>query len=146
MASVIYNIAKQKWMKADLDMDLASNIRARLCMTNTTADTDIDADTVGGITTLDESDDGSYGQQTLTTLAVNVDDTNDRADFSSDDVTFTLAGNGTRDYQGMLLVDNVDGGTGDIPVAFIEFTGQPIPKEVTSIVVSAPATGWIRIT
>jgi len=146
MASVVYNIAKGNWMKGTLDMDAASNIRARLCMSNTTADTEIDADTVGGITTLDESDDGSYAAQTLASLSVDIDDTNDQAEFkSSSPISFTLAGDGTRDYQGMLLVDNVDGGTGDIPIAFIEFNGQPIAKEVTKIDVTMPTDGWLKI-
>jgi len=146
MASVVYNIAKANWMKADMDMDAASNVRARLCMSNTTAHTDIDADTVGNITTLDESDDSSYAVQTLASPTVTVDDTGDTGTFTSTSpITFTLSGNGTRDYRGMLLVDFVDGTGNDIPIAFIEFSGQPFPKEATSIAVNIPGNGWVQI-
>lgn len=146
MASVVYNIAKTNWMKGTLDMDAASNIRARLCMVTTTADTEIDEDTWGGLTTDGESDDGSYAAQTLTSLSVVTDDPNDQAEFqSATPISFTLAGDAASDYQGMLLVDYVDGGDGDIPIAFIEFNGQPIAKEVTKIDVTMPSAGWIKI-
>lgn len=148
MGSVVYNIAKGNWMKATLDMDAASNVRARLLNDTTSAHTDIDADTVGNIGTLGEcTDDNGYSPQTLGSPTVTVNDASDFAYFTSTSpVTFSLDGDGANDIRGMLLVDHVDGGNNDIPIAFIEFLGQPIPKEVTSIDVTMPSNGWIQIT
>ena len=146
MASIVHNIAKVNWMKATLDMDAASNIRARLLMTTTTIDTEKTKTTIGGFTTKGESDDTSYSQQTLTSTSVVKDDTNHQAEFTSANVTFNLAGNAANDYVGHVLVDNVDGGNGDIPVCFNEFQGQPIPKEVTQLTVTVPTDGWVKIT
>jgi len=144
MASVVYNIAKSGWMNGTIDMD-TDDIRARLCSTGTTADTAIDEDTVATIT-MDESDDTSYAAQALAGESVVTDDTDDQAEFqSTSPIVFTLAGDGTTDYQGMLIVKYVDGGNGDIPLFFNEFTGQPIAKEVTSLSVTMPSAGWCKI-
>jgi hypothetical protein len=85
-----------------------SDMRMALVMTNTTADTEVDAENPADITTLDEFDGSGYARQALTGEAVNVDLGNDRAEIDANDPTFATIGNGTRQIQGWLIIQNVD--------------------------------------
>lgn len=145
MASVVFNIAKGGLCSGSIDWD-TNTIKAILCMTNTTADTEIDVDTVGGLTTLDESDATGYARVTLTNAAVNVDDANDRAELDGDDVVFSgLSGDATRDYQGVLLYKHVTNDADSIPIAFIDFSDD-ITSAATSVTVPWDAQGIIQLT
>lgn len=145
MASVAYNIAKQKLMNGGIDMD-TDDIEIALCMTNTTADTDVDADTVSAIGTLDECDSTGYTRKDLASEAVNLDDPNDRAEFDATDVSFTgLSGNATRAIQGALLYKKVTNDSDNIPIAFIDFASD-IPATATQIDIPWNAEGIIQLT
>lgn len=143
MASVLFQNAVKLMLEGDLDLEVAT-LKGRLLMTNTTADTNPDADSCADLT-LDECDATGYAQQTLTTPAVTADDTDNEAVFASDNAVFSgLGGDATRDYQGMLVVKNVDGGNGDIPIFFIDFTAD-VTKFATQVTVPCPAEGWLNI-
>jgi hypothetical protein len=146
MASVVYNEFKRANAAGEIDLN-ADDIRCRLLMTNTTCDTqNAGITTVGGFTTLDECDATGYSAQALANEAVNKDDANSRAEFDSDNVSFAgLSGDATRDYQGVLLVKYVDGGSNDIPIAFIEFANQPLAKEATQVDVPWNAEGILQL-
>jgi hypothetical protein len=93
-------------------------------MTNTTCDTENDGiATFANFTTIDKHDGANADNaKALANEAVNLDDTNDRAEFDADDTTWTALGNGTRAIQGALIYKYVDGtDTNDIPIAFIDF-------------------------
>ena len=64
-----YTGAKERLANGNLDWD-ASDIRVLLAMTNTTADTDQDALTLSGITTMDEYDGTGYSRHALAAEAV----------------------------------------------------------------------------
>ena len=125
-----YTPALERLAKADLDFDEAGHdIRALLCMTNTTADTERDAANLAAFTTLDEYDGAGYGRVTLANQLVVRDDPNDRAELHCDSpLSFgaTVAA-GTRQAAGVLLIRRVDGtAANDQPIAWIDDGGFPL--------------------
>lgn len=125
MASTVKNIAKGRTWSGDMDLN-ADDMRLILCMTNTTADTDVDADNTSGYT-LDEMDGANYARQNLANEAVNVDDANDRAEFDADDVQIASLGNGTRQMQGALIHEFITNDAGSFPFVFVEFAATINP-------------------
>lgn len=95
-------------------------------MTNTTADTDVDADNTGDYT-LDEMDGANYARQALGNEAVNVDDSNDRAEFDAEDVSIASLGNGTRQMQGALIHEHITNDAGSFPFVYVEFSSTINP-------------------
>lgn len=143
MASIVYQNAIGKMMTADIDMN-ADDIRVALCMTNTDADTNADVDTISGFASLDECNATGYSRQALSSEAVNIDDTNNRAEFDAADVTFSgLSGNASRAIQGALIYKHVTNDTDSIPIAFIDFASD-IPATATSITIPWDAEGIIQ--
>lgn len=143
MPSNVKNIAKGRMMSGDMDLN-ADDIRAILCMTSTTADTDVDADNTSGYT-LDEMDGSGYARQALANEAVNVDDANDRAEFDADDVTWNSLGNGTRQVQGVLLHEHITNDAGSFPLAWVEFAGTINPGG-SNLTVQWNAEGIVQLT
>jgi len=123
------------------------DIRARLVMTNTTCDTEIDAITnLSDYTTIDVCDATGYADVALDTETITENDTDNRADFDAvaDAVFSSLSGNATRDIQGVLLYQYVDGtDANDIPLSFIDFSVD-LPKEATQITIPASTTNLIQ--
>lgn len=145
MASNIYNAALASLVNGGIDLN-SHDIRAKLLMTNTTADTEKDSiATVSAITTLDVCDATGYADVALASEAVNTDNTNDRAEFDATDISFTgLSGDGTRDYQGVLIYKYVDGtDANDIPIAFIDFAAD-VPSSATQVDVPWNAEGILQ--
>lgn len=126
MASQVYNEAKRGIAAGEIDLN-ADDMRIRLLMTNTTADTENDAIVnIADFTTLDTFDGANYVDKALASEAVNKDDANDRAEFDADDLTWTALGAGTRSIAGALLYKYVDGtDANDLVVAWIEFSATP---------------------
>ncbi len=125
MASNVKNIAKGRTWSGDLDLN-SDDLRLILLMTNTTADTDVDADNTGDYT-LDEMDGANYARQALDNEAVNVDDANDRAEFDADDVSIASLGNGTRQMQGALIHEHITNDAGSFPFVYVEFSSTINP-------------------
>lgn len=149
--SFVYTGAKEFLGKATLDLDL-HDIRIMLIKlkASTTADTDQDALTISGITTLGELVATNYARAALTTEVVNRDDPNNRAEFDADDVTFTALGGATNDTIGaILLYRHVDGtAANDIPIAYIDNAGADFNQATNggNIVVSWNVEGILQIT
>lgn len=144
MASVLYQNGMMATFKNTIDWE-TDNLDARLLMTNTTADTEHDETTVAGFTTLDESDATGYSIEDVTNPAVTADDTDNEMVWDSDDWVWSgLSGDATRDYQGALLVKWVDGGTGDIPLLFVDFTSD-VTSAATQVTAPSPAEGFLNI-
>lgn len=145
MASVIYNEALRAIAAGEIDLN-ASDIRARLVMTNTTCDTENDGVTnLSDFTTIDASDATGYADIDMAGLAVNKDDTNDRAEFDANDLVYSgLSGDATRDYQGVLLYVYVDGtDANDKALAFIDFSAD-VSSSATQVTVPWDAEGIIQ--
>lgn len=146
MASVIPNSALNRLLSGGIDLD-TDDIRARLCMTNTTCDTEIDAiNDLADYTTIDPADATGYADVALASEAVNTDDTNDRAEFDATDISFTgLSGDASRAYQGVLIYKYVDGtNANDLPVCFIDFTSD-IPATATQVDVPWNSEGILQL-
>lgn len=147
MASVIYNKALQQIAAGEYDLN-GDDIRARLVMTNTTCDTENDGiEQLADFTTIDIADATGYADIDMASLAVNLDDGNNRAEFDAADLVFSgLSGDATRDYQGVLLYIYVDGtNTNDLALAFIDFTSD-IPSAATEVTVPWDAEGILQFT
>lgn len=145
MASRIYNEALRAIAAGEIDLN-ASDIRARLCMTNTTCDTENDGIVkLSDFTTIDPANATGYADIDMSGLAVNKDDANDRAEFDANDLVFSgLGGDAVRDYQGVLLYVYVDGtNANDKAIAFIDFTAD-VPKQATQVTVPWDAEGIIQ--
>lgn len=146
MASAIPNSALVRLLTGDIDLN-ADDIRARLCMTNTTCDTEVDAiNDLADYTTIDPADATGYADVALASEAVAADDANNRAEFDANDISFTgLGGDASRDYQGVLLYKYVDGtNANDLPLCFIDFTAD-IPSTATQVDVPWNAEGILQL-
>jgi len=147
MASAIPNSAKANLLNGTIDLN-SHDIRARLVMTNTTCDTEVDAiNNLDDYTTIDVADATGYADVALDTETVTANNTDNRGDFdTATDIVFSgLSGNATRDYQGVLLYKYVDGtDANDIPLCFIDFTSD-IPKEATQVTVPSSTTNLIQL-
>jgi hypothetical protein len=148
MCSIVLNSFAALNAAGALPWATASDIRARLVMSNTTCDTENDGIVnLDDYTTIDPADATGYADVALTSEAVVKSDTDNRAELNCADVVVSgLGGDATRDYVGALLYAYVDGTNGnDIGVAFIEFTA-PIPKEATKVTLPLAAIdGVLRL-
>lgn len=146
MASAIPNSALSRILSADMDLN-GDDIRARLCMTNTTCDTEVDAiNDLADYSTIDVCDATGYADVALASEAVAADDSNNRAEFDATDLSFTgLGGDASRDIQGVLLYQYVDGtDANDLPLCFIDFDSD-IPSTATQIDVPWDAQGILQL-
>ena len=146
MASNVFNSALNGILNSTIDLD-ADDIRVKLLMNTTTADTDKDAiDNVSDIGTLDLCDATGYADVALTGEAVAVDDVNDRSEFDAANASFTgLSGDASRAYDGCLVYKYVDGtDANDIPIAYVEFT-TPIPLTATQVDIPWDAQGILQL-
>src|SRR3990167_9268304 len=115
MASLVYQNAIGKMMSGDLDLN-THDIRVALLMTNTTADTEQDVDLMNGFTTLDECNSTGYARVALASEAVNIDDTNNRAEFDAANSSFAgLGGDAVRAIQGALIYRHITDDTDSVP-------------------------------
>lgn len=147
MANFIYTEAKRAIMAAEIDFDLPHDFRALLVMTNTTADTEEDVNTISGFTTLDELDDTGYARQSLAGDALNEDLVNNRAEYDANDISFTYNGDGTRNTQALIVYKNVTNDTDSVPIAFIDTGGFPINAGQTgTVTIQWNADGIIQAT
>jgi len=144
MGSVLYQNGVMKTFEGDLDWETA-NLDSLLLMNNTTADTEPDADTVNDFSTLDECDATGYAHEDITNPAVSADDADNEMVWTSDNHVWSgLGGDATRDYQGCLIVQYVDGGTGDIPLLFCDWSSD-VTSAATQVTAPAPAEGFLNI-
>lgn len=141
----VKNIAKSRLMSALMDLDEAGDdMRIIMCMTNTTADTDVDVDNTGSYT-LDEMDGANYARKTCDNQTVSTDDASDRAEFDFDDVVYTSLGNGTRQAQGILIHEFITDDAGSFPLAWIDFSSIINPGGSTLTIV-INAEGAVQLT
>jgi len=125
MASNVKNEAKRRLLAGDLDLN-GDDIRVRLAMTNTVYDTENDGITnISDFTTDDIQDGSGYVDKALATETVAKDDTNDRGNFSADNVTWTSLGAGTRAVAGLLLYEFITNDAASFPIAWVEFSATP---------------------
>ena len=145
MASLVYNNAMLDSVTGDLDLaEGQDDIRVALLMTNTTGDTDEESANVAAIGTLDEMDGANYARKTLASQAVAIDTSNDRVEFDFEDLTWSSLGNGTRDVQGMLVLQHNTNDSDSIPIVFVEFSSNQSPGG-SDFTVTMDAEGVLQI-
>ncbi len=138
------------WKTAALAAALSSaDLRMVLVMSNTTADTEEDAETIGDLTTLDEYDGANYTQGVGTAVAsetYNEDDANDRGFLDFADVAFVNLGAGTRSCVGYLLIDKNATFALSPLVMFQDQGGFPFNANGSTVTVQISPTGAIGLT
>jgi hypothetical protein len=103
----------------------SADLRIMLVMTNTTCDTEADAQNLSDFTTIDECDGVGYAQRDLASVAVAYDAANDRlgvdaadADMTGDTDSIAVS---TRDVSGYVVYRYVDGtDANDVPWGYID--------------------------
>ena len=132
MASLVYTEACEQFANGNIDWE-NDTIRIRLCMTNTTCDTEEDVATLSAFTTIDLHDGANYPSPdtTLTTTAAAADATNNRATMDATDVTYTSLGAGTRTVAGVLVYKFVTNDTDSIPICWHEEAFTPNGGNIT---------------
>lgn len=147
MPNFVYTIAKDRILKATLNFETA-DLRVALLMTNTTANSEEDALTIGGFTTPDDFDGTGYtaGGAALASLAVNRDDPNNRAEFDATDLVFSALGAGSRQIQAALLYLFVTNFSSSIPIAYIDTGGFPVTANGGDITLQWNAEGILQAT
>lgn len=128
------------------DFDAPDDIRVLLVMTNTTADTEQDAEFVANITTLDEMDGANYVRKALAGEVVNEDAPNNRAEFDTGDVTWSALGAGTRSMAGIVLYQHVTNDADSPLIAYIDTGGFPLAANGGDILASFSIEGVLQTT
>lgn len=89
MANIVYTKFLEQLLNGSLDFDSAGTVvRCLLERSTSTYTPDKDHDFVGDLTGLVEISVASYARVTVTTKAVNIDDTNNRVELDFDDIAF----------------------------------------------------------
>ncbi len=126
MANFVYVRAAREIMRGDLDLHTGGDdIRVRICMTNTTCDTEEDTAVLADFTTIDVQDGTNYADKALANEIVNEDTTNDRAEFDADVVLWTALGAGARAIAGILVYKFVATDADHVPIAWIDTPSPP---------------------
>ncbi len=147
MANFIYNEAKRALAEGELDFGSGgSDLRVLLVMTNTTANTEVNVNTISAFTTLDEMDGSGYARVALTGETVNEDAGNNRAEFDATDATFASLGAGTRQVKAAILYKHVGADSSNIPIAYIDTAGFPFSANGGNITLTWNSEGIVQIT
>jgi hypothetical protein len=123
MANVVYNISKSGVLNGTVDLD-TNDIRILLVKTGSTAEADIDADTISAIGTLNELTVSGYARQAFANETVTTDDTNDRGQFTADTVTFSALATGET-IIGAIVYKHVGADSSNVPICFLDLTDTP---------------------
>lgn len=147
MANFIYNEAKRAIAEGEIDFGSGgTDIRALLVMTNTTADTETNANTISGFTTLDEMNGANYARISLSSEVVNEDVANNRAEFDAADITWSALGAGTRQVQALIIYKHVGADSSNVPIAFIDTGGFPFTANGGNVTIQWNAEGIVQFT
>lgn len=149
MASFIYNKAKTKLLQGSLNLDAGGDdIRILQVMTNTTTDTEDDAEFISGgtgFTTLDEMDGANHARKSATELVVENLVGNLAYFDDTDNPVWAALGAGTRQVQAMVIYKFVTGDADSIPIAYIDTGGFPFTANGGDVTVTWNAAGVISL-
>lgn len=151
MANFTYTRALREFALGDVHLD-TDDIRLIPVMTNTTADTEEDKATISAFTTLDEFDGGARplafaSRDALADEAVNEDTANDRAEFDATNFVFsTLANDGSRDIQGIVVYQHKTSDADSVPLFWIDTGGFPFMANGGDLTMNWNAQGIAQFT
>jgi hypothetical protein len=143
MTKFVYTPALAAIAKGEIDL-ATDDIRAALVMTNTTADTDEDAEFVGDVGTLDEYNGAGYARQALTTQVVTANLGADQAEFTADTSTFPTLPAGSRSAQAAILLKHVTNNADSPIIAYNDEGGFPLAGNGQNFVVAWDVAGLIQ--
>lgn len=144
MANFVYNESKRAILAAEQDYDAPDDFRVMLNMTNTTVDTEDDANFISGFTTLDEYDGANYARQALAGDALNEDAPNNRAEYDATDSVFSSLGVGTRQAQNHLMYDHITTDADSVPIVFGDTGGYPFDGNGGDVTIQWNAEGILQ--
>jgi hypothetical protein len=146
MANFWYTEACRALANKELDLD-TDDLRVLLVMTNTTADTEREATTIAGFTTLDEFNGANYSSPgiAITGKAIAADGTNHRANVTASAVTWTALGAGSRAIQAALIYKFSSTLGASMPIAFIDTGGFPITASGADLTITWNAAGMLQV-
>lgn len=146
MANFIYDEAKYQQLRGGIALH-TDDVRALLVMANSTADTDRTAQTIGGITTLDECDSAGYtsGGVQLTGETVARDGTGHRGYFDANDASFSNLAAGTRQIKAVILYIWKGSLNASIPVAYYDTPGFPFHGNGSTMAIQWNAAGVLQV-
>lgn len=120
MPSFVYERGSELIVKNDLDPETAT-IKARLCMSNTTCDTEKDKLTLSGFTDIDAH--GTATDQTIANITVNTIAGN-KTVIDGDNINFASLAAGARGSVGLLIYQDLGGAANDVPLVWLEFPSE----------------------
>ena len=144
--SFVYTVGKFELLKATLDFDAPDDFRVMLVDSTTTADTEEDVSTIGGLTTLGELSGTGYttGGDPMTGDTVTKDDVNDRAEYDANDTVWTAIDAGTA--QAAILIKFITSVSLSVPIAYIDTGGFPITTNGGDLTIQWNAEGILQAT
>jgi hypothetical protein len=148
VADLVYTPAKERLLKGEIDF-VNDDIRVMLVMTNTTADTDEDAEFLSDVGTLDEFDGAGYtaGGVQLGSKAVTRDTTNDRGEFDAADARWDSLSAGTRSIEAAVLYKSVTDASDSPVIAHIDsFDVFPLVPAGAALILLWDSEGILQLT
>ena len=147
MANFVYTHAKYLLLNGALDFQEAGDdLRVLLVMTNTSADTEEDVDTIDAFSQIDEYNGANYARQALASQTTTENETNNRGEFDATDSTFANLGAGVRQCQAAILYKHVTDDTDSIPIAYIDTGGFPFAGNGGNVVLGWNTGGILQTT
>jgi hypothetical protein len=146
MAAFTYNDAKRALLAGEINW-ATDDIRVALVMSNTTCDTEDDANTFANFTTVDEFDGSGYASPgiALASKVINEDVGNNRAEGDAADIDFGALGNGTRQIQAAIVYKFVTSLSASKPIAYLDGSGLPSNPNGATFVLRFDAEGILQI-
>lgn len=121
------------------------DIRTILVMTNTDADTNRAAATIGAFVTLDEMDGANYARQTTDNQTRTLVPANNRTEFNHDVLVFSNLGAGTRQVAGMIYYHHVTNDGNSVPLFWHDEGGFPFTANGGNVNVTPNAAGAAQL-
>lgn len=142
MANFLYTQGTKEIGDGNIDW-INDDIRVILVDDSTSADTEEDAATISGFTTLGELSGTGYSRKVLASKAVTKDDPNDRTEWDAADVLYSSINAGTA--QAAIIYKHVNDDSDSIPIAYIDQTDFPIITNGGDVTLNFNAEGIVQL-
>jgi hypothetical protein len=148
VANFVYNIAKKQLLDGDIDFNAPDDIRILLLQAATDEDPDdVNVQAVLARAGTTELTSTGYTRQALANEATSQDDPNDRAEFTSDPITFTAVSQLAAEVViGWVIFKFITNDANSIPIMFVDSaTGLPLTPNGSDITITPNAEGLLQL-